>query len=227
MDTATKRMMSDIKIMKKSNLENVRMYVHEDNMFCVDLMFFTDIKPYKYGIYFVRLNFDKKDHPFVPPKAIFFSCTHDVRFHPNLYENGKVCLSILNTWDGPKWSACQTLKSIAISILILFDEYPLFNEPQFQNNKKDDKTIQNYNNFIELANLSNTVHTLQMMSGLESDSGHPIVFFKNELSEYWNKNKNNIFEKVRSQESKSLSFPVYRSQIVFNKDKLLRSLEEL
>ena len=27
-----------------------------------------------------------------------------VGFNPNLYANGKVCLSILGTWAGPSWS---------------------------------------------------------------------------------------------------------------------------
>lgn len=33
---------------------------------------------------------------------------HSVRFNPNLYNDGKVCLSVLNTWHGrpeEKWNA--------------------------------------------------------------------------------------------------------------------------
>lgn len=33
---------------------------------------------------------------------------HTVRFNPNLYNDGKVCLSVLNTWHGrpeEKWNA--------------------------------------------------------------------------------------------------------------------------
>lgn len=30
----------------------------------------------------------------------YFSLTQQVRFNPNLYNDGKVCLSVLNTWHG-------------------------------------------------------------------------------------------------------------------------------
>lgn len=42
------------------------------------------------------------NYPVAPPQVKF--CTTGggkVRFNPNLYENGKVCLSLLGTWNGP------------------------------------------------------------------------------------------------------------------------------
>ena len=30
-------------------------------------------------------------------------CNTQVRFNPNLYNCGKVCLSLLGTWSGPGW----------------------------------------------------------------------------------------------------------------------------
>ena len=44
-----------------------------------------------------------------------------VRFNPNLYANGKVCLSILGTWSGPGWSPVQSLASVLISIQSLMN----------------------------------------------------------------------------------------------------------
>ena len=36
-----------------------------------------------------------------------------VRFNPNLYECGKVCLSLLGTWSGPSWNpAVSTLLQV-------------------------------------------------------------------------------------------------------------------
>lgn len=43
---------------------------------------------------------------------------HTVRFNPNLYNDGKVCLSVLNTWHGrpeEKWNA-QTSSFLQVSI---------------------------------------------------------------------------------------------------------------
>jgi len=60
-----------------------------------------------------------------------------VRFNPNLYNCGKVCLSLLGTWKGSeneKWnSKTSTLLQVLISIqsLILVDE-PYFNEPGYE-----------------------------------------------------------------------------------------------
>ncbi|RDB22602.1 Baculoviral IAP repeat-containing protein 6 [Hypsizygus marmoreus] len=53
------------------------------------------------------------------------------RFNPNLYADGKVCLSLLGTWSGPGWvSGRSTLLQVLISIqsMILCDE-PYLNEP--------------------------------------------------------------------------------------------------
>lgn len=65
---------------------------------------------------------------------------HTVRFNPNLYNDGKVCLSVLNTWHGrpeEKWnphtsSFLQVL--VSIQSLILVPE-PYFNEPGFERSR--------------------------------------------------------------------------------------------
>ena len=60
------------------------------------------------------------------------------RFNPNLYNCGKVCLSLLGTWqgaEGESWHAkTSTLLQVFMSIqaLILVPD-PFFNEPGFQN----------------------------------------------------------------------------------------------
>ncbi|KAF8486525.1 hypothetical protein JB92DRAFT_3024154 [Gautieria morchelliformis] len=53
------------------------------------------------------------------------------RFNPNLYADGKVCLSLLGTWSGPGWiPGKSTLLQVLISIqsMILCEE-PYLNEP--------------------------------------------------------------------------------------------------
>uniref|UniRef100_A0AAR5QK65 UBC core domain-containing protein n=2 Tax=Dendroctonus ponderosae TaxID=77166 RepID=A0AAR5QK65_DENPD len=62
---------------------------------------------------------------------------HTVRFNPNLYNDGKVCLSVLNTWHGrpeEKWNAqTSSFLQVLVSIqsLILVPE-PYFNEPGYE-----------------------------------------------------------------------------------------------
>uniref|UniRef100_A0A0N5A1Y6 UBIQUITIN_CONJUGAT_2 domain-containing protein n=1 Tax=Parastrongyloides trichosuri TaxID=131310 RepID=A0A0N5A1Y6_PARTI len=66
-----------------------------------------------------------------------------VRFNPNLYQDGKVCLSILNTWHGrpeERWnSETSSLLQVLVSIqsLILVSE-PYFNEPGYERSRNTD-----------------------------------------------------------------------------------------
>ena len=51
-----------------------------------------------------------------------------IRFNPNLYKNGKVCLSILGTKGGQNdWSPAQTLTGILLSIQVNYLLRSFFN----------------------------------------------------------------------------------------------------
>nr|CAD7602043.1 unnamed protein product [Timema genevievae] len=71
-------------------------------------------------------------YPAEPPNVHFCTTGHSrVRFNPNLYHDGKVCLSLLNTWPGEKWHKdTSTLLQVLISIQsLIFVPEPFFNEP--------------------------------------------------------------------------------------------------
>ena len=63
-----------------------------------------------------------------------------VRFNPHLYHDGKVCLSILNTWHGrpeERWNGqTSSFLQVLVSIqsLILVSE-PYFNEPGYERSR--------------------------------------------------------------------------------------------
>lgn len=65
---------------------------------------------------------------------------HTVRFNPNLYNDGKVCLSVLNTWHGrpeERWNPeTSSFLQVIVSMqsLILVSE-PYFNEPGYERSK--------------------------------------------------------------------------------------------
>lgn len=72
-----------------------------------------------------------------------------VRFNPNLYNNGKVCLSLLGTWQGEAWdpkisNLCQLL--LSVSTMIFVDD-PYFNEPGYQSSKGTPNGTQNSNEY--------------------------------------------------------------------------------
>lgn len=87
----------------------------------------TDDSVYKYKL--VKLRFDIPDnYPIVPPKVTFIQHTGD-RIHPNLYTDGKVCLSILGTWQGPGWASNMNVESVLRTLRSLLDQRPYMHEP--------------------------------------------------------------------------------------------------
>ncbi|XP_017776572.1 PREDICTED: baculoviral IAP repeat-containing protein 6 isoform X2 [Nicrophorus vespilloides] len=96
--------------------------------------------PYANGCFEFDVYFPS-DYP-LAPMMINLETTglHSVRFNPNLYNDGKVCLSVLNTWHGrpeEKWNAqTSSFLQVLVSIqsLILVSE-PYFNEPGYERSR--------------------------------------------------------------------------------------------
>ncbi|XP_078714316.1 dual E2 ubiquitin-conjugating enzyme/E3 ubiquitin-protein ligase BIRC6 isoform X2 [Lampetra fluviatilis] len=96
--------------------------------------------PYANGCFEFDVYFPQ-DYPNSPPLVnLETTGRNSVRFNPNLYNDGKVCLSILNTWHGrpeEKWnpqtsSFLQVL--VSVQSLILVSE-PYFNEPGYERSR--------------------------------------------------------------------------------------------
>ena len=92
--------------------------------------------PYENGLFEFHGYFPL-NYPNTPPKITFMTTgNNSVRFNPNLYNNGKVCLSLLNTWNGEggeKWNSSSTFLQVLISIQsLIFIEEPYFNEPGYE-----------------------------------------------------------------------------------------------
>ncbi|XP_071051545.1 ubiquitin-conjugating enzyme E2 Z-like [Onthophagus taurus] len=94
--------------------------------------------PYEGGFFYFMLKCPN-DYPLQPPKVKFLTTDGGkCRFNPNLYKNGKVCISILGTWTGPAWSPAQQLTSLLVTIQSLLTEKPFFNEPGVKENTPGD-----------------------------------------------------------------------------------------
>jgi len=73
------------------------------------------------------------NYPINPPRVkLLTTGNNTVRFNPNFYKTGKVCLSILGTWAGPSWSPALSLSSLLISIQSLMTDKPYHNEPGYE-----------------------------------------------------------------------------------------------
>jgi len=98
----------------------------------------ADGTPYGGGCFIFDMCFPS-DYPNVPPKVnLQTTGKGSVRFNPNLYECGKVCLSLLGTWgagnQGEGWNpSISSILQVAISIQsLIFVPNPYFNEPGYE-----------------------------------------------------------------------------------------------
>jgi ubiquitin-conjugating enzyme E2 O len=99
--------------------------------------------PYEYAPFMIDLHLPAQ-YPYEPPKAFFHSWTADGagmagRVNPNLYEEGKICLSLLGTWQGDEarneaWTPHQsTVLQVLVSILgLVLVREPYYNEAGFE-----------------------------------------------------------------------------------------------
>jgi ubiquitin-conjugating enzyme E2 Z len=147
------RLVKDIKTIRKTPLIDNGIYYSHDEIDILKgyaMIIGPKDTPYYGGFYFFEIDFPH-NYPFSPPKLTYLTNNGHIRFNPNLYTNGKVCISILNTWHGEQWSSCQTITSILLTICSILNNNPLLNEPGITSSHID---IPNYNRIIRFSNLS-------------------------------------------------------------------------
>lgn len=97
--------------------------------------------PYEFGFFEFQVKFPHQ-YPIASPAVTCITTDGGrTRFNPNIYAQGKVCLSILGTWHGEKgeeWSSAQGLESVLLSIQSLMSQNPYENEPGHEGYKITD-----------------------------------------------------------------------------------------
>lgn len=110
--------------------------------------------PYHNGIFEFH-GYLPEDYPSTEPKILLDTTGNgSVRFNPNLYNCGKVCLSLLGTWQGngaEKWnSSSSTLLQVIVSIQsLILVENPYFNEPGYEKNMHSNEGKRKSYNYTE------------------------------------------------------------------------------
>mmetsp|Transcript_37924 Transcript_37924/g.80594 ORF Transcript_37924/g.80594 Transcript_37924/m.80594 type:complete len:348 (+) Transcript_37924:150-1193(+) len=128
---AQRRLLREKASLEQENLHSQGIYHHFDEAQphrAVALLLGPEGTPYARGLYFFEFTFPN-NYPLRPPNAAFRTGDGRVRFNPNLYVDGKVCLSILGTWRGPSWTSLCTFRTMLLSIQSLLCSQPLQNEP--------------------------------------------------------------------------------------------------
>ena len=194
---AMKRIVNkDMKEINKMNLSELGIHVNfneENIMKASAIIIGPKDTPYENGILYFIIEFPN-NYPFSPPKIGYLSHSRH-RVHPNLYVGrshdnyiGKVCLSSINTWSGPKWTTVMHIGSILLSIQSLLCNDPLHNEPGFENEKG--KRNDTYNLMVEY----DTYNHLIKNNGFEL---HPLFkSFDDVISKHLKYERENILQKI-------------------------------
>ncbi|KAL3921596.1 MAG: hypothetical protein SGILL_002668 [Bacillariaceae sp.] len=154
--------------------------VHESRLDLVRTMITgPEGTPYENGCFF--FDFGMKDYPNSPPVGkLLTTGGGSVRFNPNLYNCGKICLSLLGTWQGPGWIPNKsTFLQVLVSIqgLILVPD-PYFNEPGYEHTRgkpRGQSASNSYNTHIRLQTLKWAIEdpllrSLDMLEEIETAS---------------------------------------------------------
>lgn len=92
-----------------------------------------------------------------------------LRLNPNLYDCGKVCLSLLNTWTGKNnemWDPKQsTMLQVLVSIqALILNANPFFNEPGYESRylgEDGERMSKRYNEDVFILSLKTMMYTLR------------------------------------------------------------------
>ena len=224
---AINRIMCDLRDIQKSRLSEdygIHYEFNDRNIFHIRFLIIgPPDTPYENGFFFFDVIFPD-DYPFSPPTLKYRTNGNKIRFNPNLYRNGKVCLSILNTWDGPGWSPCNTISTVMLSILgLVMTKDPIRNEPGFSDCKEF--TSQVYNAIIQHETLN--IGVINMIS----NPPYGFKYFKNIMIEHLLKNSNWYIKKCISlhetYQNKSLKFSLYNMDVKCRYDTLLQKISDL
>ncbi|KAK1573188.1 ubiquitin-conjugating enzyme [Colletotrichum navitas] len=126
-----KRLVYDLSTLRTSLPEGIFVRHHGSRLDAMKVLIVgPEGTPYENGLFEFDL-FCPLEYPDVPPVMLFKTTRSGRRFNPNLYIDGKICLSLLGTWDGEPWCPkTSTLLQLLVSIqAMVFCAEPLWNEP--------------------------------------------------------------------------------------------------
>jgi len=154
----SRRIMGDFRELLKDSLEGVYIHFDELDINHMIVMIRGQEGPYEFCQFLFHIRFSD-DYPMTPPIVKFCSSDGKTRLNPNLYIDGKVCVSILGTWQGDPWTSVMTIKTVILSIMALvMTGEPLRNEPGLESSPAD--KIEIYNQIVEYASLNILVNQI-------------------------------------------------------------------
>jgi ubiquitin-protein ligase len=223
MATNTKRIGKELLNFNKAGNTTIFLHAVEDNLMDLRaLVIGPPDSPYDGGFLYFSITPD--DYPNQPPKVKFLtpnSCK-GCRMHPNLYAEGKVCLSILGTWGNWEWSPLLNFEKIFITIQGILNDNPIINEPGFEKLNLHDTTAKGYSINSRWLTLSTVLSMLE-----RDDVPEP---FKNVMKKYFVENFESVYVKSLKflEQYNGQHFPTFHHHdIVIKFDQLFKKFEEM
>jgi len=189
----------EINLLKSSLPKGIKVKAYEDRMDLYSVMIMGPRRtPYEDGLFFIDVQLPP-DYPRSPPKCHYWSYCAD-RLNPNLYEDGKVCVSLLGTWSGKgseTWTDKSNLLQVLVSIqgemrhliallyiritgLILVGE-PYYNEAGYERHRDTQQGAENSRLYNEMA-------LLKLVQSMTNVAQRPPSVFKAEVKAHFQAN---------------------------------------
>ncbi|XP_050232027.1 probable ubiquitin-conjugating enzyme E2 23 isoform X2 [Mercurialis annua] len=171
-----KKVQQDWNILQNNLPDGIYVRVYEDRM---DLLRAVIVgaygTPYQDGLFFFDFHLPL-EYPDVPPSAYYHS--GGWRINPNLYEEGKVCLSLLNTWTGRGNEVWDPTSSSILQILVslqglVLNSRPYFNEAGYDKQvgtAEGEKNSLSYNENTFLLNCKTMMYLMRKTPKMHLDT---------------------------------------------------------
>jgi ubiquitin-conjugating enzyme E2 Z len=226
--TTINRLLKDVKeIIKNPLIDQGIYYIHDDTDMLKGYAMIVGPSetPYFGGFYFFQFTYTN-DYPHSPPIVHYCTNGNNIRFNPNLYVCGKVCISLLNTWKGEQWTSCQSISSVLLSLCTLLCKDPLLNEPSVLKGHRD---MKNYNEIIEYSNINIAICDIIMKKGIYFHFFEKFVPF---IKENFNKNYDELLEFAQNKnknvevQNKTFICGLYNMNVYIDYENIILKLNE-
>lgn len=220
------RIMQDFVDFNNNKPDGIYLDINKENIFKnYALIVGPNNTPYFGGYYLFEVIFPK-NYPNSSPSVKLLTIDGKTRINPNLYECGKVCLSILGTWEGPGWKKVMNLRTVLLSIQSLLHEFPIQNEPGYEKTTSDDQMSIDYNHYIIFQNYRLSI--LEVLISINSDKPKikHLDNFKNNILEEFKKNYQQLNDNLKSYQI-TIGIKELKNTIYFLQDGIILDFLEL
>ncbi|KAL1494346.1 hypothetical protein ABEB36_009958 [Hypothenemus hampei] len=184
--------MKEYKLLKESLPSGVWVRTFSDRLDLLSVMIRGPAKtPYEDGLFLFDMQLSA-DYPRSPPLVHYISYNSE-RLNPNLYVEGKVCISLLGTWMGKGtevWGPNSTLLQLIVSIqgLILVSE-PYYNEAGYEKQTNSQQGYENSRTYNELV-------ILKLVQSMTEVLQNPPEVFRGEIENHFRQNGENMCKRL-------------------------------